>query len=35
MAIWFELIVMLLGTYVAGLGLGWLFWGRTTNDTGE
>ena len=28
MAIWFELIVMLLVTYAAGLTIGFLVWGR-------
>lgn len=35
MAIWFELMVMLLATYFAGLGLGWLVWGGVSNDMGE
>ncbi|WP_268893565.1 hypothetical protein [Pontixanthobacter luteolus] len=29
MPIWFELMVLLLVTYVIGLGLGWLVWGRS------
>lgn len=28
MPIWTELVFLLLGFYVFGLGLGWLFWGR-------
>lgn len=28
MAIWFELILLLLFTYAMGLGIGWLAWGR-------
>lgn len=35
MAIWFELMVMLLAAYAAGLGLGWLIWGRASDDLGE
>ncbi len=35
MAMWFELTVMLLATYAVGLGIGWLFWGRVSNDWGE
>lgn len=35
MPMWFELTVMLLATYVVGLGLGWLVWGRVTDDMGE
>lgn len=35
MAMWFELVVMLLATYAVGLGLGWLVWARPTNDMGE
>lgn len=32
MAIWFELLVMLLATYSLGLALGWLIWGGAPND---
>jgi hypothetical protein len=28
MAIWFELITVLLVTYGMGLGIGWLTWGN-------
>lgn len=28
MPIWFELVVVALVAYGAGLGLGWLLWGR-------
>ncbi len=35
MAIWFELMVMLLATYFAGIGIGWLVWGRAPEDMGE
>jgi hypothetical protein len=28
MAIWFELIVVLLVAYATGLGIGWLKWGN-------
>lgn len=28
MPIWFELLVLMLVTYVAGLGIGWVLWGR-------
>ena len=32
MPIWFELLVLLLVTYVIGLGIGWLCWGRSAPD---
>lgn len=35
MAMWFELMVMLLAAYTTGLGLGWLIWGRVADDLGE
>ncbi len=35
MAMWFELMVMLLAAYSVGLGIGWLIWGRVSNDLGE
>lgn len=35
MAIWFELMVMLLATYFIGLGLGWLIWGHAPDDLGD
>ena len=35
MAILFELMVMLLATYFAGIGIGWLVWGRAPEDMGE
>ena len=35
MAIWFELMVMLLVAYALGLGVGWLLWGRVSRDMGE
>lgn len=28
MPIWFELMVLMLVTYVIGLGIGWALWGR-------
>ena len=28
MPIWFELLVLLLVTYVVGLAIGWVCWGR-------
>ncbi|MGB7373964.1 MAG: hypothetical protein WA922_07440 [Pontixanthobacter sp.] len=30
MPIWFELIVLLLATYIAGFGIGAAMWGRIT-----
>lgn len=32
MPIWFELITLLLFTYMVGLGIGWLLWGRAPID---
>ncbi len=29
MPIWLELLVLLLVTYLVGIGLGWAIWGRT------
>ena len=28
MPIWFELLILMLVTYVIGLGIGWVLWGR-------
>ncbi len=28
MAIWGELLFLMLATYVIGLGIGWIIWGR-------
>lgn len=28
MPIWLELLVLLLTTYMAGIGIGWAIWGR-------
>ena len=28
MPIWLELLVLLLVTYVVGMGIGWAIWGR-------
>jgi hypothetical protein len=33
MAIWLELLVLLLVTYVAGMAIGWAIWGRRANET--
>ncbi len=34
MAVWFELVAMMLAAYGFGLGLGWVVWGRSdTIDT--
>ncbi|WP_284126089.1 hypothetical protein [Parerythrobacter aestuarii] len=35
MPIWFELITLLLFTYMIGLGLGWLLWARAPQPGGE
>lgn len=35
MAIWFELMVMMLATYFVGLGIGWVVWGRAPDDMGD
>jgi len=32
MPIWLELLVLLLTTYVAGVGIGWMIWGRVPGD---
>jgi hypothetical protein len=28
MPVWLELLVLLLTTYMAGIGIGWAIWGR-------
>ena len=35
MPIWLELLVLLMVTYVLGIGIGWTIWGRTPADKGE
>lgn len=35
MPIYAELVVLLLAAFIAGLGLGWLFWGRTILNNGD
>ncbi len=35
MPIYIELIALLLATYAAGLGLGWLAWGRAIENEGD
>ena len=32
MPIWFELIVLALAAYAAGIGIGWGVWGRSDED---
>lgn len=32
MAIWFELMILLLVTYGTGIALGWVVWGRGIVD---
>lgn len=29
MPVWLELLVLLLTTYMAGIGIGWAIWGRS------
>jgi hypothetical protein len=33
MPIWLELLVLLLTTYMAGIGIGWAIWGRNLAHT--
>lgn len=28
MPLWLEMVVLMLMVYLAGFGLGWIFWGR-------
>lgn len=35
MPIWAELLVLALVAYIAGLGLGWLVWGRRVDEIVE
>lgn len=35
MAIWLELLVLLLLTYAVGIGIGWAIWGRTPETNKE
>lgn len=32
MPIWLELLVLLMVTYVVGMGIGWAIWGRAAQD---
>jgi len=34
MPIWLEVLVLMLVTYAAGLGIGWLAWGRKGKEQG-
>ena len=32
MPIWLELLVLLMVTYMVGMGIGWAIWGRVMQD---